>query len=50
MNDWEPTFDETELVDLVLAVASGGMTKQDLIQAFESRCRPVADPESNFAP
>lgn len=49
MNDWEPTFDETELVDLVLAVASGGMTKQDLTEAFEARCRPIDD-SSNTAP
>lgn len=49
MNDWEPTFDETELVDLVLAVASGGMKKQDLINAFESRCRPIGE-STNAAP
>ena len=27
MNDWEPTFDEEELVDLVLAIASGRLSK-----------------------
>ena len=41
MNDWEPAFDETELINLVLAVASGRMAKQDLIETFESRCRPI---------
>jgi hypothetical protein len=40
MNDWELTFDEDELVDLVLAVASGLVEKPELIQIFESRCRP----------
>ena len=39
MNDWEPTFDEQELVDLVLAVASNGLSKHGLILKFESRCR-----------
>jgi death-on-curing protein len=38
MNDWEPTFDDLELVDLVLAVASGGLSKAELIRIFESRC------------
>ena len=39
MNDWELTFDENELVDLVLAVASGLVEKPQLIRIFESRCR-----------
>jgi len=43
MNDWEPTFDEAELVDLALAVASGGMAKQDPVKAFESRCHPIGE-------
>lgn len=43
MNAWEPTFNETELVDLVLAVASGGMTKKDVIIAFEARCHPIGE-------
>jgi len=38
MNDWEPTFREDELVDAVLAVASSSMTKEDLVQFFESHC------------
>jgi death-on-curing protein len=50
LNDWEPTFDETELVDFVLAVASGEMTKQDAIKSFESRCRPSGSESSNAAP
>jgi death-on-curing protein len=41
MNDWEPDFEELELVNLVLAVASGGMSKARLIEVFESRCKPL---------
>jgi death-on-curing protein len=40
LNGWEPTFDEQELVDLVLSVASGGLNKRLLIEIFKSRCRP----------
>jgi len=43
MNDWEPAFDEEELVALVLSVASGRLLKPELITIFESRCCP---PES----
>jgi len=43
MNDWEPTFDEDELADLVLAVASGTVERPDLIRIFEARCRPISD-------
>lgn len=46
---WEPTFDETELGDLVLAVAFGGMTMQKLIYASEARCHPSGE-SSNSAP
>ena len=42
MNDWEPAFDETELIDHVLAIASGRMAKRELIETFESRCHPIA--------
>lgn len=42
MNDWEPTFSEDELVDAVLAVASSSMTKEDLVQFFETHCVPPA--------
>ena len=41
MNNWEPTFDNDELVDLVLAVASGGLRKPALIEIFETRCKPL---------
>ena len=41
MNDWEPTFSPEELVDIVLAVASGALSKVGLIEIFESRCRPL---------
>jgi death-on-curing protein len=40
LNDWEPLFDERELVELVLSVASGGLGKPGLTEIFESRCRP----------
>ena len=42
MNDWEPTFDEAALVDLVLSVACGDVDKPRLIEIFESCCRPIA--------
>lgn len=40
MNDWEPLFSEEELVDLVLSVASSGLSKSRLTEIFESRCSP----------
>lgn len=40
MNDWEPTFEQEELVEVVLAVASSRLSKQPLIEIFESRCKP----------
>ncbi|MGD0580470.1 MAG: type II toxin-antitoxin system death-on-curing family toxin [Bryobacteraceae bacterium] len=43
MNTWEPMFEEPEFVDLVVAVASGGVSKPALIEIFESRCRPLED-------
>jgi death-on-curing protein len=43
MNNWEPTFDAEELVDLVLSVASGKLSKPRLIEIFESRCKPLED-------
>jgi len=39
MNGWEPTFEEDELVELVLSVASGKISKPALIEVFESRCQ-----------
>lgn len=40
MNDWRPSFDSDELVDIVLSVASGRMGEQQLIEIFETRCEP----------
>jgi len=39
MNDWEPTFEEEELVEVVLSVASGGLGKQQLIAVFNSQSK-----------
>ena len=44
MNGWEPHFNEDELVDLVLAVASGAESKSVLTEVFEARCRPSSEP------
>jgi death on curing protein len=41
MNDWKPDFEEEELVELVLSVASGRLTKAELTGTFEARCRPA---------
>lgn len=41
MNDWEPLWEECELVEMVLAVASGQMGKRELTQDFEQHCRPA---------
>jgi len=41
MNNWEPTSGEEELADLVLSIASEGLSKSRLIETFESRCRPL---------
>jgi death-on-curing protein len=43
INNWEPTFDEEELVDMVLSLASGGLGKARLIEIFASRCNPLED-------
>src|ERR1035441_2390134 len=43
IDQWEPTFDEEELVDMVLSVATGRLSKPRLIEIFESRCRPLED-------
>jgi death-on-curing protein len=43
INQWEPTFDEDELVNLVLSVATGGLSKWRLTEILESRCRPLED-------
>jgi len=44
MNNWDATFGEEELVNLVLSVASGRLNKQGLIGIFESRCKPLQEP------
>ncbi len=44
MNNWEATFSQEELVDVVLSVASGRLNKQGLLEIFESRCKPVEEP------
>jgi prophage maintenance system killer protein len=41
MNNWEPDFDEEELIDLVLSVASGRLAKPALAAIFEARCRSL---------
>jgi death-on-curing family protein len=41
MNGWEPHFEPDELVDVVLAVASGSIEKSALTNSFESRCHPA---------
>jgi death-on-curing protein len=41
MNDWEPTFNQEELVELVLSVASGELSKARLTEIFGSRCKPL---------
>jgi hypothetical protein len=40
MNDWDPGFSENELVDLVVSVASGEMSKAAVVSAFQGHCRP----------
>jgi death-on-curing protein len=47
MNNWDASFDEDELVNLVLSVASAGLSKLRLIEIFESRCRPLEEPEGD---
>jgi len=43
MNGWEPLFNEDELVELVLAVASSGIGKPQVARIFESRCRVAVE-------
>jgi death-on-curing protein len=42
MNDREPLFDDDQMVEVVLAVASGGCTKAALTEFFQANCRPSA--------
>jgi len=44
INDWELDLSEDELVDLVLAVASGKMSKSALTETFHTRCHPASNP------
>ena len=41
LNDWKPLFSEEELVDVVLAVASGVLGKKDLTKLFAAQCQLV---------
>ena len=41
MNDWEPLFNEDQLVEVVLSIATGGMLKPELVQVFESHSQPA---------
>jgi death-on-curing protein len=41
INDWEVSFDQDELVDVVLSVASGRLSKAQLTEVFESRSKPL---------
>jgi death-on-curing protein len=43
MNDWEPTFSEDELVDLVLAVAAGNIDKPEVIAFLKQHSRPIPE-------
>src|SRR5450755_2575989 len=43
MNDWEPSFSQEELVEVVLSVASGELSKAELTEIFESRCKPLGE-------
>lgn len=43
MNDWDLDFSEGELVDLVLSVASGAISKPALTELFEAHCHPATD-------
>jgi death-on-curing protein len=43
INDWRPTFEEDELVELVLSVASAGLNKARLTKIFEAHSQPAAE-------
>jgi len=42
MNDFEPTFDEDALVNLVLGVAQGQISKDGVIRFFVENCRSLS--------
>lgn len=46
INDWQPDFSNDELIDLVVSVASGAVSKSALTEAFEAQCRPSSEPLS----
>lgn len=46
MNGWLPTFDQEELADLVLSVASAELTKPELTRIFESHCELSIAPKT----
>ena len=41
MNGWDLPFDEDEYTNLVVSVAAGVLTKAELSDVFELRCKPV---------
>jgi death on curing protein len=43
MNDWELSFSQEELVEVVLSVASGELSKAQLTEIFQSRCKPLGE-------
>jgi death on curing protein len=47
INGWDLEVSAEELVDLVLAVASGHMSKSALTETFDVRCRPPSNPISD---
>jgi death-on-curing protein len=44
IDDWELECRETELAGIVLAVASGTMSKGTLTAELEARCHPASNP------
>jgi death-on-curing protein len=43
MNDWDPSFTQEELAEVVLSLASGELSKTQLTEIFESRCKPAGE-------
>jgi death on curing protein len=41
MNDWEPLFEEDDLVTLVLGIAAGAIGKAQVVEWFHSLSRPI---------
>jgi len=42
LNNFEPTFYEDALVNLVLGVAQGQISKDGVIRFFDENCRPLS--------